>query len=87
MAIFLNAAWGLVTVFKYASVIAALTGVGIFGFYFVRENARSAREGANAIPASAWRGTGPQLGVRLVLAGIVLQLLSIIIAVTVPGRP
>ncbi len=86
MGIFLDAAWGLVTAFKYASIVAALTGVGIFGFYFVRENGRSAREGGQTIPDSAWRGRGPRLGVRLLVAGVVLQLLSILIAVTVPGR-
>jgi hypothetical protein len=86
MAMFLDAAWTVVSVCKYGSIIIALTGVGIFGFYFVRENARSARQGENTIPATAWRGKGPRLGAQLLAAGVVLQLISIIVAVTVPGR-
>ena len=86
MTIFLNVAWSLVTIFKYSSIALALAGVGIFGFYFVRENARSARHGENALPTAAWRGEGPKFGAWVLAAGILLQLASILIAVTVPGR-
>jgi hypothetical protein len=86
MGILLDAAWLVVAVFKYGSIIVALTGVAIFGFYFVRDNARAARRGENAVPAAAWRGDGPRLGAWLLVTGVVLQLISIVIAAAVPGR-
>ena len=86
MLLLLNAAWTLSAVLKYCGVAVGVLGVGIFGYYFVRENARSAHIPGNSVPASAWRGRGPKLGIMVLAAGVLMQVVSFIIIVVLPGR-
>ncbi len=86
MAILLSIAWGLVPILKFGGVIIGIAGVAIFGFHFIRENARAARGRGNAIPRAAWRGNGPNLGIRVLAAGVLLQIAAFVIAIALPDR-
>jgi hypothetical protein len=86
MKLFLDLAWTLVAVLKYGGLAIALAGVAVFGWHFVRENAHSARDGSSEILPSSWRGPGPMLGAKMLVIGIILQILSVLLAVTLPGR-
>ncbi len=86
MALFLNLAWLSVGVLKFGGLALALIGVAVFGWYFVRGNARAARDGTGKVPISSWRGPGPMLGAKMLAGGIALQVLSVLLAVMLPGR-
>ena len=55
MTLFLNFAWTFVGVLKFGGLAVALIGVAVFGWYFVRGNARAARDNADKIPSSSCR--------------------------------
>jgi hypothetical protein len=82
----LNLVWALSAILKYGGFAVAVTGVGIFGFFFIRENARSAHGRGNTIPPDAWRGAGPKFGIMVLASGLLLQLVAFLIAVLLPGR-
>ncbi len=86
MALFLDLAWLIVGVLKFGGLALALIGIAVFGWYFVRGNDRAARDGAGGVPSSSWRGPGPILGAKILAGGIALQLLSVLLAVMLPGR-
>lgn len=86
MTLFLNFAWIFVGVLKFGGLAVALIGVAIFGWYFVRGNAQAAREDASTVPSSSWRGAGPIFGAKILGLGIALQILSVLLAVALPGR-
>ncbi len=71
---------------KFGGLALALIGVAVFGWYFVRGNARAARDGTGGVPPSSWRGPGPILGAKMLAGGIALQVLSVLLAVMFPGR-
>jgi hypothetical protein len=84
--LFLNFAWTFVGVLKFGGLVVALIGVAVFGWYFVRGNAQAARDDSNKVPSSSWRGPGPIFGAKILGFGIALQLLSVLLAVALPGR-
>ena len=75
------------TLLKFAGAAIAVTGVGIFGFYFIRDNGRSARRGENSVPAKAWRGAGPRKAAQIFAAGIFALTLSVLVSLILPGTP
>ena len=84
--VFLNFAWMFVGLLKFGGLAVALVGVAIFGWYFVRGNAQAARDNADKVPPSSWRGPGPIFGAKILGIGIALQILSVLVSVTLPGR-
>ena len=83
----LDSAWTLDGILKYGGLIIALAGVAIFGWYFVRINARAALAERSDIPAQSWRGRGALLGAKILALGIVVQVASFILGAMLPGRP
>ena len=75
------------TLLKFAGAAIAMAAIGIFGFYFIRDNGRSARLGENSIPAKAWRGAGPQKAARIFAVGILVLTLSVFVSLMLPGMP
>lgn len=75
------------TLLKFAGAIISVTAVGVFGFYFIRDNGRSARRGENSVPAKAWRGAGPQKAARIFAVGIFVLMLSFLVSLILPGMP
>jgi hypothetical protein len=86
MRFFLDIAWPLVSVLKYLGLAAALGGVAVFGWFFVRGNAQAAQNGNGTVPSSSWRGDGPMFGVRVLTAGILMEVVSVLLASVLPGR-
>jgi hypothetical protein len=86
MAVFLNLAWMFVGVLKFGGLAVALSGVAVFGWYFVRGNAQAARDNADKVPSSSWRGPGPIFGAKILGTGIALQVMSALLAAALPGR-
>jgi hypothetical protein len=82
----LDMAWRLVSALKFGGLIAIFSGIAVFGWYFVGDNAQAARGDSKAVPRSAWRGRGPVRGATIVAAGFVLTGLAIALASTLPGR-
>jgi hypothetical protein len=83
----LDAAWLLPSILKYAGIIVALGGVAIFGWYFVRANARAAREEDAEGGSVAWGGAGAKTGIKVLGLGMALQIAAFLLAVVLPGRP
>jgi len=71
--------------FKYAGLALALAGVALFGWYFVRDNARAATRDTGD-GAVAWGGPRALLGAKIVAAGIALQVAAFLVAAFLPGR-
>lgn len=77
--------WILVTVLRFGGLFVMFAGVAVFGVYFVRENARAARSGDGAIPASSWQGDGPKAAMRIFALGASMLLCAFIIAMFLPN--
>jgi hypothetical protein len=77
--------WILVTALRFGGVFAAFIGFAIFGAYFVGGNARVARSGDGAIPASSWRGAGPRLGMMIFALGASMLLCAFILTMYLPS--
>lgn len=75
------------TSLKFAGAAIAMAAIGIFGFYFIRDNGRSARRGENSVPAKAWRGAGPQRAARIFAIGMIVLTLSVLVSLMLPGMP
>lgn len=84
-AILLDILWTLSAFFKYGGLLLALAGVAIFGWYFVRANARAALQdtGENTV---AWGGPRAVTGLKVLAAGMVVQVLAFGISAFLPGR-
>ena len=82
----LDAGWILVKTLSWGSLTAILTGVAVFGWYFVRINASAARRDSNDIPPESWRGPGAIMGLCILAGGAGLQVAAIVIAALLPGR-
>jgi hypothetical protein len=83
----LDAAWMLTKAFSYSGLVVALSGVAIFGWYFVRINAVAARGDTNEIPTESWRGHGAKRGMLVLAVGAGMQLASFIMAASLPSGP
>ncbi len=83
---FLNFAWALVGVLKFGGLAVALIGVAVFGWHFVRGNAHAAQDNSDKVPSSSWRGPGPVFGAKILGVGIALQVMSVLLAIALPGR-
>lgn len=75
------------TLLKFAGAATAIAAVGIFGFYFIRDNGRAARRGENNVPAKAWRGAGPRKAARIFAVGVFALTLSGLVSLILPGMP
>ena len=82
----LDAAWLLVRILNWGSLVVELAGVTIFGWQFVRINAAAARGETNQILHSSWRGPRAKQGFLIAVIGAVMQVVSIILATGLPGR-
>jgi hypothetical protein len=82
-----TAASAVSTVLKFAGVAFGFAGVMIFGFHFIRENARSARQGESHVRREAWRGEGPKKGIRLFAIGVAVVAASLMVSLILPGAP
>lgn len=81
------AASAVATFLKFVGVAFGFAGVMVFGFHFIRENARSARQGESAVRREAWRGEGPKKGIRLFAVGVAVVLASLVVSLILPGQP
>jgi len=86
MTLLLDAAWILYKILSFSGLALALAGVGIFGWHFVRLNARAAREDSGKIPAQSWRGGGARLGLHVLASGVTLAVTAMILGAALPGR-
>ena len=77
--------WILVTILRFCGLPVTLLGIVIFGVYFVGGNARAARSGDGAIPASSWQSAGPRTGMRIFALGVSLLLCASILAMFLPN--
>jgi hypothetical protein len=82
----LDTAWLLQKILSLGGLAAALAGVAVFGWHFVRINALAARGDTEEIPASSWRGIGARYGLTILAAGVALAVASMILAASLPGR-
>lgn len=82
----LDGAWALVKILSYGGLALALGGVAVFGWYFIRLNARAVHGDQAGIPREAWRGKGARLGIRILACGAAMQIASIMLSVALPGR-
>ena len=87
MKIILDLAWMLSSVLKFGGLALALGGVAMFGWYFVRANARAARNDVGANAAVAWGGADAMKGVKLLALGLAVQVAAFVLILLLPGRP
>jgi hypothetical protein len=86
MTYFLDAAWTLVRILNFGSLLVAMAGVAIFGWNFVWTIAAAARVKNYEIPAASWWGPRARLGLVIIAAGFALQIVAITFATFLPGR-
>ncbi len=77
----------LSTLLKFAGAAVAVVGVGYFGYYFIAENARSARRGESAVPVKAWQGAGARRGFSIFAVGGLMLITSFVVALVLPNIP
>ena len=77
----LHFVWTVMTALRFAGVLVMFAGVGLFGVYFIRGNARS-RDGA--VPRSSWLGAGPRKGIRIFAAGLLMVLAAFALSLFMP---
>ena len=87
MAFALDAAWAMTRVLSYAGLAAALAGVAVFGWHFVRINAAAARTDTGEIPPASWRGKGAILGYQILFGAVVILVTAVVFAALLPPRP
>ena len=81
----LHLIWMVVTVLRFGGVLLLFVGFAVFGAYFVMANARVARSGDSAIPASSWQGAGPRAGMKIFASGAVMLFCAFILAMFLPN--
>ena len=77
--------WIMVTVLRVSGLPVMLVGVVVFGVYFVGGNARAARSGDGAIPASSWQGPGPKVGIGIFALGASMLFCAFFLAMLLPN--
>jgi hypothetical protein len=83
----LNLAWIFCGTLKFGGLAVALGGVAMFGWYFVKANARSARRDAGEDARVAWGGKGAMTGAKVLALGLVAQFAAFLLMALLPGRP
>jgi hypothetical protein len=86
MKLYFDLAWILIKTLSFGGLAVALVGVAIFGWNFVRINARAGRGDSGEIPRESWRGKGATLGLQLLALGVVMQIASFILSASLPHR-
>ncbi len=81
----LDIAWMFCGLLKYGGLAVALGGVVIFGWHFVRANARAARQTVDENTV-AWGGPGAMLGVKVLAVGVAVQVVAFVLMLLLPGR-
>ena len=82
----LNAAWQFWQILSIGSLVIALIGVAIFGWHFVRINARAERKEGGKIPPESWRGNGAMLGLKILALGAILWASAIALGAILPSQ-
>jgi hypothetical protein len=77
--------WILVTVLRFGGLSLIVVGTVVFGVYFVGGNARAARAGDGAIPASCWQGAGPRIGIGILALGASMLFCAYVLAMYLPN--
>ena len=76
--------WTLLPYLNYASLLLMLCGVVWFGLHLVRTTMK--RPDDKNLSPVIWQGAPTKLALKLLGAGVALQLFTIIVAAIVPGR-
>jgi len=84
--IFLDIAWTILGLIRYASLAVALAGVAVFGWHFVGINGRAAKAGSGDIPVESWRGPGAVTGIKLVVLGFAMLAALLLLSALLPPR-
>jgi hypothetical protein len=85
MQFLINTAWILVKLFSYGGLAVMLIGVAVFGWYFVRINAKAGKGDSQDVPRSSWRGKGARRGYWIFGAGIAMQIAAMILSAILPN--
>ena len=81
-----NGAWRLTEVLHLGGVAVAVAGVGVFGWTFVKLNARAAKGETSNVPSGSWRGKPALLGYVIFAFGIAMQMFGYALGVLLPFR-
>jgi hypothetical protein len=60
--------------------------VALFGWHFVRANARAARKDAGDDAPVAWGGAGAMQGLKILGLGLGVQFAAFVLMLLLPGR-
>jgi hypothetical protein len=86
MEFLLDAAWMLAKALSFAGLVIALSGVGVFGWHFVRANAAAAKVEGQENQAVAWGGQGARTGLMILAGGVAMAFLAVVLRLVLPGR-
>lgn len=81
----MDAARLLHKIMSVGGLVTALSGVAVFGWFFIRGNMLAAETGNGEIPPASWRGAGPRTGLILFAAGVGVAVASVILAALLAG--
>jgi hypothetical protein len=70
---------------RFTGLPVMFVGVAVFGVYFVGGNARAARSGDGAIPATSWLGAGPMTVMAAFALGSFMLLCAFVLAKFLPN--
>jgi hypothetical protein len=76
--------WSILPFLNYGSLLLMLGGVAWFGLHLVRTAMR--RPDDNNLSPAIWHGAPTRLALKMLGAGVALQIFTIIMAAIVPGR-
>jgi len=79
--------WVLIHGLHIISLLLLLGGVALFGWHLMRTASRQSADQDGKLSPEIWRGKPATLALKIFGAGVVLQSLSILLAVIVPNRP
>jgi hypothetical protein len=87
MKIAITLTWVIIRALHIVSLLLLLGGVALFGWHLIRAaSPRSANHGDKLSP-EIWRGKPAMLALKIFGAGVVLQLMSILLAIVVTSWP
>jgi hypothetical protein len=82
----INDAWRLTQALNFGGVAAAVMGVGVFGWTFVKLNALAARGETETVPSSSWQGKSARLAFIIFASGVAMQVLGYALGAMLPLR-